>query len=371
MQLHLSTEYEEEEMYHECYIVSAPRWWTEAFANNIVLPNLKEILLDTAFACIETCCSTFGLALTKLLSTANINVLTVKHLQDSCLIGRPDFKQLPITPSELHLLMGTFSDDDACPGDGIEIRHRLWLFNRNLNAVWLFPMQSQLTHLTIHVDTYWGVYPRWQPINLHFPYLKSLAFGQWTIAFDWQIDFITSHGQTLEQLILSNCPILHVLSMTQKQISNQWRRRIGVTTPGKPPAETIFCRLRWHTVLPELRTKLTKLKHFAMGRGLVGDRDCNHRAFNIDEAFKNRYKLTPRIDRSCYALFDYRSGPLEWTDRNSPRGQGWLVEESEFGGSDGLKMETDQDLIKKVEYPDCLQEDQVALESLLRTLDKR
>ena len=81
-----------------------------------------------------------------------------------------------------------------------------------------------------------------------------------------------------------------------------------------------------------------------MGRLIT--RDWNHRAFNNDEAFENRYKLTPRIEQSCYAIFDYGSGPLKWTDYDYERGRWWFKEESEVRGSNWLKMETDQDVRK-------------------------
>ena len=257
----------------------------------------------------------------------------------------------------------------TCPDNDIEIRYRHALFNVGLNATWLAPMQHQLTHLTLHATTFWGVYPLWPLHNLHFPKLKSLALGNWTIAFDWQIDFITSHGKTLEQLVLTNCPILHASRMTRRQSNNDWQTRLPGTSRGPPPTTTSFPDLRWHTVLPAFGSSLTKLKHFSMGRGPVTDQDYYDRAFKYDEAFEDRYSLAPRIDSSRYAIFDYGNGPAEWIDADPERGMRYSVScwEDPFW----LERETDEDVKKKIEYPDCLQEDQEALEGLLRILRER
>jgi hypothetical protein len=199
-----------------------------------------------------------------------IDSLTVKHLQDDCQTRRPDFAKLPTKPRKLHLLITTWSDDSSWDMD-IHIRHRHALFNMQLNATWLKPLQSKLTHLTLHCDTYWGIYPRWQPDNLKFPHLTSLAFGKWTIAHDWQIDFITSHGATLEQLIFTRCPIMHAARLTRRQEHNLWQERLPGTSRGGPPTTNHFSDLRWHTVLPRLVSGLPKLTHFSMGRGLDDD----------------------------------------------------------------------------------------------------
>lgn len=48
-----------------------------------------------------------------------------------------------------------------------------------------------------------------------------------------------------------------------------------------------------------------------------------------------------------------------------------LTEESGLRGEDWLRTGTDQDVVKKVEYLNCLQEGQLALGSSLRTLGAR
>jgi hypothetical protein len=327
------------------------------------LPKLQELILEFPIADVESHTwkrSQHQIALKPLTVALNINTLTIKHLQDSCLVNCPDLKHFHAKISKLHLLIATESDE-ACSENDLEIGYRHSLFNKELNALYLTPIQSHITHLTLHCNTYWGVYPRWQPADLHFPHLKSMSFGNWTIAFDWQIDFITSHGQTLEQLILSNCPVLHALRMTERQFSNQWTVRPRATGRGHPPLCTTFSDLRWHTVLPEFKTKLTKLKHFSMGRETLED----------DEAFEDRYRLPACIDSSRYAIFDFLYGPAEWVDLNSERGEYLFLKKSRFMDSTWLTDEADEGVRGKVEYPDCWQEDQEALEDLLKGLMER
>lgn len=336
-------------------------------------------MLDTAYACISEHCSALGLALDTFFSFGSIDSLTIKHLQDDCQTGRPDFAKLPVKPKKLHLLITTWSDDASGDMD-IEIRHRHALFNVQLNAIWLEPLQSHLTHLTLHCDTYWGIYPRWQPNNLIFTHLKSLAFGKWTIAHDWQIDFITSHGATLEQLIFTRCPILHAASLTRRQEYNLWRERLPGTSRGRPPSTKYFSHLRWHTVLPQLVSGLPKLKHFSMGRGLDDDIDDDDpstwppgpgfsgQRVTGHTRFEHRYSQVPTIDWSRYIVFGESGGPEEWQDADTERG-GYHATARGWGRF--FRREEDEAWRTGAEFPDCLQEDQSALDDMLKTLRGR
>ena len=327
-------------------------------------------MLDSAYACADRHCASLELAFRAFFSGPHIDTLTFKHFQDSCEVKRPEFAQFPAKPKNLHLQITTWSHEPS-PDADIELHHRHKLFNADLNKDWLLPMQTQLTHLTLHCNTYWGVYPRWQPSNLHFPHLKSLALGKWTIAFDWQIEFITSHAQTLEQLILTNCPILHALRMTRRQLENDWQSRLPGTCRGKPYTENWFCDLRWHTVLDTFRTQLTKLKHFSMGRGPAGAFDFCLRVYHFDDAFEDRYKLRPCIDSSRYAVFDFGGGPAEWVEYDAERRQRVYEKTDGYEYSSWLDRETDLEVKKMVGYPDCAREDQETLDNLLETLRER
>lgn len=334
-------------------------------------------MLDTAYACISEHCAALGLALDTFLSLGVIDSLTIKHLQDDCQTRRPDFAKLPIKPRQLHFLITSWFDDATTEME-IHTPYRHALFNLQLNSTWLEPLQSQLTHLTLHCDDYWGIYPQWQPSDLKFPHLKSLAFGKWTIAYDWQIDFIISHGATLEQLILTRCPIMHAACFTRRQERNLWRERLPGTSRGRPPSMNHFSDLRWHTLLPRLVSGLPKLTHFSMGRGPDDHDDdgvCtkwpgygfNGQCVTGHTGFENRYSLKPVMDWSRYIIFQDDGGPKEWQDADIERG-GYYATARGWGL---YPHEKDEDWKTGTKFPDCLQEDQDALEELLKTLRGR
>jgi hypothetical protein len=333
-------------------------------------------VLDAAWACVSGgYCESLIFALTKFLCYADIDTLTVKHLQDFCPDQRPDLSQISTELKKLNLLITTWTNE-ACPDDDIENSARHTFFGERLNDVWLSHSQSQLTHLTLHCNTYWGVYPRWQPGSLHFPSLRSLALSNWTIKFDWQLDFITSHGETLEQLVLTDCPILYASQMLAHQSMNAWHQRPRGTGRGEPPTTNIFCEMRWHHVLPRFQKELLKIKHFSMGRGPINAAFYNEVDLSVDEAFDDRYSLVPFIDSSRYAIFHFGEGAIpyerprcDW--QKLPNGSesrySWL--EREHWSWD--ERETDENVKMKIAYPECLQEDQEALEELLRVVRGR
>lgn len=81
-------------------------------------------------------------------------------------------------------------------------------FFSTLPSFWLRPMISNLEHLTLYSNVYFGFYPKLDLHGVHFPRLKTLSFGKYTFAHDSQLEWILSHGDTLKELYLDNCPIL-------------------------------------------------------------------------------------------------------------------------------------------------------------------
>lgn len=367
----MDTSDDDNEIVYECHAEPPAEWWEKAVAGwkNIPLPNLKKLVVDNAYACADNHCESINLAATAFLSAANIKNVTIKHLQDACDVDHPNIKQLPSTIQKLNLLIATWTELASSDHD-LELSYRHAFFNIHLNGDWLYPLQSQLTHLTLSCNTYWGIYPRWQPDKLHFPQLKSLAFGNWTIAFDWQLNFIISHAKTLEQLTLINCPILHALRMTPRQSNNLWQQRLPGTGRGPPQTNNFFIDLRWHNVLLQFKNELPKLKHFTMARGPKGPNFWARVDLTADEAFDDRYTLASCVDTSRYAIFDY-DGPAEKEDADPERYRGRPGGEDYYKNSHWLEREKDEEVRKKLEFPDCLKEDQDALEDLMRVLKTR
>lgn len=140
-------------------------------------------------------------------------------------------------------------------------------FTEALPDIWLRPLSAQLTHLTLYGDVLWGVWPLVDFRQIApFEKLKSLAFGNLTIAFEWQVDWIISHASSLEQLIFDDATIVTALALREDQAH--------VLFPGLSPARTEYERqylahvsLRWHNALDRFRTELPRLRHFTLGSG--------------------------------------------------------------------------------------------------------
>jgi hypothetical protein len=179
---------------------------------------------------------------------------------------------------------------------------------------------------------YWGIYPFFDIRGLCFSDLKSLVLGNFTIAHDWQIDWIISHGETLEELILDDCPIVYALSLGDYDAEdNDWERY-----------STKLVETRWSSVFPLFQQRLKTLRHFAIGHGPWSDR-----------MFECRYDLLARIEPSRYVSYEHGQGPTPWNEDDVGKKHVTLG----YGETEA-----------QIEVPDCEVEDQAALDALLGAL---
>lgn len=130
------------------------------------------------------------------------------------------------------------------------------MFNSDLKSKWFEPLQPQLTHLTISTaDCFWGFWPKCDLRVIYFPKLKSVSLGNFSFVHEWKFNWILSHGDTLEELLLDDCLIVTALAMAETQ------------------PETTLCNFfkevhhRWYHVLLRFRVELPYLRHFALGCG--------------------------------------------------------------------------------------------------------
>ncbi|KAI8625498.1 hypothetical protein F5Y19DRAFT_450267 [Xylariaceae sp. FL1651] len=224
--------------------------------------------------------------LTKVLEAApSVNSLTIRNIQDaliSCTPSRTAQERL----RKLALVIVT--EETAAPETDIDLAALDYCFNSNLRTHWLEPTQNQLTHLTLNCDVCWGVRPFADLRGLYFPQLQSLALGNWTIIHSWQIEWITSHGATLRELVLDDCPIAYILSV-DFELDDQF--------PGIKGDVRKEVDLRWSDVFPIFQQRLKRLRHFGMGR---------------NRNFDHRYQLPARIEYSRYITFQCGTGPSPW-----------------------------------------------------------
>jgi hypothetical protein len=142
-------------------------------------------------------------------STPYLTTLSLKNLQnvnDSALVTSENFTKLlkRITNLRLRIVM---EYDDACPEAAWEIEE-MHTFFHELPSTWLKPCSENLTSLTLHAVEWWGYYPKCDFRGLHFPKLKFLELGNYTFTHDWQMEWIYSHGDTLETLVLDDAVIV-------------------------------------------------------------------------------------------------------------------------------------------------------------------
>jgi hypothetical protein len=280
-----------------------------------------------------------------------VRTLTLKNLQDyhrDDFFVQEDFKAVRERITKLHLQIAT-EDDEAAPEHTISKEGLHQGFTIALPNIWLKPMTQQLTHLTLFAgECLWGVWPY---VNFRdvppFPHLKSLSFGNLTIAHDWQVDWITAHGSSLEELLLDDCYIVTSLHMGEEEV--------GVNFPDHPPHPDaqdqwlIHVPLRWSAVFDRFRADLTRLNRFAIGHG----------TWNFGRAFDERYELVNKLVVGRYCMFDSGMGPSPW----GVAGEGYEREKHEFS------IVTPCDVA--VSFPECGDEDGEALKELIDVINAR
>ncbi|KAF2875359.1 hypothetical protein BDV95DRAFT_565003 [Massariosphaeria phaeospora] len=309
----------------------------------------------------------------------NVSTLSIENLQD-CSPGvyeQPAFKNVRAKLKSLHLKIAVEYSEHG-PDRDIDIPEKHVFFNRQLNEHWLSPLQHQLTHLSLYASDYWGVFPRWDCRGLRFPHLQSLALGNWSIAHQWQIDWILAHADTLEELYLDDCPIAHALSFeTHQHASLAWEDgELEIMQDGYADG-AIYPTLRWLAIFPVFAARLTQLKRFGMAHGPW---DAYNSDGDSDQAFQRRYDLPARLEVGRYCLFDCGTLPTHWIVEGM-RYNGvkewsedevrkleeevdpdccWVLDAEEREGKAGLE---------RLKYPGRRREENMALEQLLEGLE--
>ncbi|KAF2270449.1 hypothetical protein CC78DRAFT_611351 [Lojkania enalia] len=235
-----------------------------------------------------------------------VNNITIKNMQDASTIytGPEEVSDAVLHRIEKLALMIITEYISAAPEYSIDQPKLHECFNWELSSHWLMPTQPQLTSLTLYCDTYWGVWPYIDLRGVHFPKLISLALGNWTIAHNWQIEWITSHGETLRELVLDDCPIAYALRMGPKEANTNFPEMRPAS--GWPDDTFVIIRrveTRWNDVFPMFEKSLKKLNHLGMSHG-----DWH------GQMFDRRYDLPARIENSRYIVYDCGTGPCPWTE---------------------------------------------------------
>ena len=281
-----------------------------------------------------------------------------------------NFKEVLSRVDSLELCVAT-EEVSACPESEIELPERHQFFGKDLIDLWLAPVQQNLVNLKIYSNCYWGYLPKCDFRPLHFPKLKSLAFGNMTFTHDWQLDWILSHGNTLESLTLDDCPIVHDAMITQTLDAERYvQLQDDKSLQWDPENETTWSYTsRWHDYFRKMTIGLPSLQKYGMGHGPW---DCGIGEDNTTPAFEAAASLPARLEVGRYVIFHWGTGPGQW------------IEPAAMNDGDDVATTKVTELDEQYDscwdgddappppsYPDCWDADQEAFDVFVAAVEKR
>lgn len=261
----------------------------------------------------------------KLLSAINhaehpaskLNSLSIQNLQD-CVNAEtatsPGFMALLARLDELELLVLSEEQDNEYE---IQIPERHEFYSKQLKKYWLQPLSEigRLASLKLYGSISWGYLPKCDLRGLHFPNLRSLNLGNMTFTHEWQLEWILSHGGSLERLLLKNCPIIPDVELVWG-IDPDGYPILPNPYPGTGRGRRVAGRSkydsRWHDYFRDFRTKLPHLRHFAVTHGdwRQGNQGpCTAlRVFNVTETWPAEIRTPRYCMMTGYDARDYADG---------------------------------------------------------------
>lgn len=300
------------------------------------------------------------------LSIANLHDLTNYDTMRS-----EDFKAVISRLDTLELLVAT-QDEDASPEHEIEFAERHRFFGKDLVEFWLAPSQQNLVNLKLYSTCYFGYLPKCDLRGIHFPHLKTLALGNMTFTHDWQIDWIVSHGATLESLTLDDCPII-TDALVYNTIENDRYVKLNDDYTLATADDPIFWSYptRWHSYFDKLTTGLPHLRRFGVG---VGPWDNCYGCDRGTAPFEAAAQLSARLVAERYGIFHGGTGPSQWIAPEGARDQcgddGVPSKITDLEGQYDSCWDEDDDPPAPM-YPDCWDRDQEALDGLMEAVRGR
>ncbi|PGG97158.1 hypothetical protein GX51_07464 [Blastomyces parvus] len=245
------------------------------------------------------------------------------------------------------LRLGILNESDEGNGEHDLEYNQPHIFTRELPTVWLQPASATLRHLTLYGTLYFGFYPKLDLRDIHFPNLQSLALGNYAFIHDSQLDWILSHGPTLQRLYMDDCTILYKVGIYNKDQcylspTEMWPGT-AVNWEGNAKYHARYSK-RWHDYFRAFEEGLPELRHFRFGSS-PNWWDKSGIPFEMETEIKMG------LNEESYLVFCDGYGP-------SPYMEDWIDPPAEDEDGD------DDD--KAVRSPECGEEDEDALEALLR-----
>ncbi|KAL1645754.1 hypothetical protein SLS58_003638 [Diplodia intermedia] len=217
----------------------------------------------------------------------------------------------------LRLYIAT-EDHDAAPECNLEMEE-LHKFMAELRPLWLEPAASNLTTLVLYQSFYFGYSPKLDLRGLRIPNLRTLALGNYVFTHDWQLEWLSDHSSSLENLFLDDCIVVCYAKLHDCELDSDGypiiKRRRG-TPRGHQGRKYKFIDQTWSRIFHHIRTRLASLRHFRTGTstrwmGRYDDRHYFHPSEYED--------LAIGLYDDRYQMFDMGIGPCQYTDQ-LPRG---------------------------------------------------
>jgi hypothetical protein len=204
---------------------------------------------------------------TSLLPIANLRSLALQNLQninDESLTSSSGFHSVLGRLTELRLRIATEQ-----PFSMLYTLPYLTTFFSQLPPTWL-SHSPNLTSLSLSCDTYWGYIFGCDFRSLHLPNLKKLELGKYAISHDSQLNWIVSHGNTLEELVLKDVVILSYAYGLRYPTLESEHNEYALSNDTFDTTHAWLHPHSWEDYFLKFKDELPKLKHFELNSDLEG-----------------------------------------------------------------------------------------------------
>jgi hypothetical protein len=133
-------------------------------------------------------------------------------------------------------------------------------FMEQLEQTWLGNCQKSLRELDLGFRTHVGFYSKLDLRGLEIARLKVLKLTKITLTHQWQIDWICSHGPTLEILSLIETPI--IVQATTRMVLDEESYPIEHQPLLQLPETVLTFHLKWSEIQDQIRERLPDLRAF-------------------------------------------------------------------------------------------------------------
>jgi hypothetical protein len=235
-------------------------WWARNVPESI---EFRTNVLQALFNGLNSCRHT----------ALKLDQLCIENLQgcgNDIVIRSRDFRTVMsrVKRLELQIVTEDVNGDGSLPANlGKKELHTF--FGQQLAQGWLEPNLTHMTHLKLYSrDLYFGYLPKCHLPT--FPALKSMILGGMSFSHDEQLGWILKHSDTLEELVLDNCPIVVGVRIPSTLDSDNYpiEPLFNSSATGSilQPSSFLYSA-RWHHYFARFATDLVHLKSIKCGFG--------------------------------------------------------------------------------------------------------